>query len=70
MTSDFKDPRKYFEEAPNLQTTMVRVSQLNDNARALFLDQVKDIFYHSSSVKTFKSSEHKAEFFQRWCGDY
>lgn len=34
------------------------------------VDQVKFIFYASSSLQEFSSEERKAAFFKRWCGDY
>lgn len=34
------------------------------------LNDIKEIFYLSSSIKNFESEEKKALFFQRWCGDY
>lgn len=34
------------------------------------VDQVKFIFYVSSSLKEFSSKERKQAFFKRWCGDY
>jgi ribosomal protein S18 acetylase RimI-like enzyme len=34
------------------------------------IDQVKNIFYLSSSLKEFSSEERKKAFFKKWCGDY
>lgn len=34
------------------------------------IEQVKFIFYASSSLKEFSSQERKDAFFKRWCGDY
>lgn len=34
------------------------------------LDQIKTIFYTSSSLKEFSSEDRKKAFFKRWCGDY
>lgn len=64
------DPRSYMEEAPQLHTTIVRWAQLSDEAHKIFSSQLKDIFFHSSSVKQFKDEVHRQEFFQKWCGDY
>ncbi len=35
-----------------------------------FLQQVEDIFFVSSSVKTFDSEQRRRDFFNRWCGSY
>lgn len=34
------------------------------------LDAIREIFFLSTSVKTFTSEEHRESFFKRWCGDY
>ena len=34
------------------------------------LDSIQEIFFLSTSIKTFESAEKKAAFFKRWCGDY
>ena len=64
------DPRSYMEEAPQLHTTIVRWAQLSDEAQKIFSSQLKDIFFHSSSVKQFKDEVHRQEYFQKWCGGY
>lgn len=64
------DPRSYMEESPKLHTTIVRFAQLSDSAKEIFLPQLKEIFFHSSSVKQFRDDTHRREFFQKWCGDY
>ncbi|MFA6235713.1 MAG: GNAT family N-acetyltransferase [Bacteriovorax sp.] len=37
---------------------------------ASIVEQVKTIFYVSSSLKEFSSEEKRTAFFRRWCGDY
>lgn len=37
-----------------------------DDARSL----IKEIFYLSSSIKTFDSEDRKQSFFMKWCGNY
>lgn len=34
------------------------------------IEQIKWIFYESSSLKEFSSEERRVAFFKRWCGDY
>ncbi len=34
------------------------------------IEQIKWIFYASSSLKEFSSEERRVAFFKRWCGDY
>lgn len=70
MENNNPDPRKYLEETPKLNTTVVRFSQLTSKAKEIMLPQLKEIFYQSSSKKTFKSTEEREEFFMKWCGDY
>ena len=36
----------------------------------VIIDQVRSIFYLSSSLKDFSSEDKKNAFFKRWCGDY
>lgn len=64
------DPRSYMEESPKLDTTIVRFAQLSEAAKAILVPQLKNIFFHSSSVKQFRDNGHRNEFFQKWCGDY
>lgn len=70
MESNNPDPRQYLEEGPKLNTTVVRYSQLGAEAKKILIPQLKEIFYQSSSVKTFKTTEDREEFFMKWCGDY
>ena len=35
-----------------------------------FIQQVEDIFFISSSVKSFDSEQRRSDFFNRWCGSY
>lgn len=70
MESKNPDPRQFLEESPKLNTTVVRFSQLGNEAKIILLSQLKEIFYHSSSIKTFKSADEREAFFMKWCGDY
>lgn len=70
METKNPDPRQYLEESPKLNTTVVRYSQLGNEAKAVILSQLKEIFYQSSSIKTFKNLEEREAFFMKWCGDY
>lgn len=47
-----------------------KLSDLNPLQTQLVLEQVENIFFESSSLKTFSSPERKAAFYKRWCGDY
>jgi ribosomal protein S18 acetylase RimI-like enzyme len=53
---------------------MVEIFKINtiQDAKELesIIEQVKFIFYASSSLKEFSSHERKIAFFKRWCGDY
>ena len=42
----------------------------NKPEEASILEEIKYIFYISSSLKEFSSEERKLAFFKRWCGDY
>ena len=33
-------------------------------------EEIKEIFFLSSSIKSFSTEERKEDFFKRWCGDY
>lgn len=45
---------------------MIEIVLLDLNLR----EAVKEIFFLSSSIQTFSSSERKEAFFKRWCEDY
>lgn len=53
---------------------MIEIIKLIDikssEIREHVVDQIKSIFYMSSSLKEFSSEEKKKAFFKRWCGDY
>lgn len=42
----------------------------DDNKIKKYLQEIREIFFASSSVKTFSSEEKKENFFKKWCGDY
>lgn len=42
----------------------------NTDLRNNIIEQIKNIFYLSSSLKEFSSPERKEAFYKRWCGDY
>ena len=49
----------------------VTIGSISDvNLKNNFIEQMKAIFYMSSSIKEFSSEERKAAFYKRWCGDY
>jgi ribosomal protein S18 acetylase RimI-like enzyme len=45
---------------------MIEIVLLDSSA----IKEVQEIFFVSSSVKTFESEEKKTAFFKRWCKDY
>lgn len=47
-----------------------RLSDFSGAERQSFIEQIKEIFFEASSVKTFKNEEHRESFFFRWCGVY
>lgn len=46
------------------------VNQLEENQKMHVIEQIKEIFFLSSSIKNFESAEKKELFFKKWCGDY
>ncbi len=46
------------------------LSELNSSQKESILLQIENIFFESSSLKSFSSPERKAAFYKRWCGDY
>ncbi len=42
----------------------------NEGLKKSYLEQVKTIFFLSTSIKEFSTPEKKETFFKRWCGDY
>lgn len=49
---------------------IVKFNSFNPEAVDNIVEQIKYIFYTSSSLKEFSSEERKIAFFKRWCGDY
>lgn len=50
---------------------MKKVLSFKEIDRPLFWQkQIEDIFFEASSRREFSSAEVKADFFQKWCGDY
>lgn len=53
---------------------MVDIFRLNtitdQELKKRLIEEVKFIFYASSSLKNFESEDRKIAFFKRWCGDY
>ena len=43
---------------------------INEADKSKIKEEIKEIFFHSTSKKNFDSLEHKEEFFNKWCGDY
>jgi ribosomal protein S18 acetylase RimI-like enzyme len=48
---------------------IIKLSQITKN-REDILAQVENIFFVSSSLKSFSSEERKQAFYKRWCKDY
>jgi GNAT superfamily N-acetyltransferase len=48
---------------------IIKLSQIVKN-REDILSQVENIFFVSSSLKSFSSEERKQAFYKRWCKDY
>ncbi len=70
MSENRIDPRKFLEETPQLDTTVVRWSQLSAAAIDILQPQLREIFFDASSKKTFKDEADRNHFFDIWCGDY
>lgn len=49
---------------------IVTLNNLNADQKEVLLNQVEEIFFLSSSLKTFSSDERRKAFYKRWCGDY
>lgn len=50
---------------------IIKLTQIHDaHTKEQLIDQVKNIFYLSSSIQNFSTVERKEAFFKRWCGDY
>lgn len=53
---------------------MIKTIKLSDSENSelknKYIEEVKAIFYLSSSLKEFSSPERKEAFYKRWCGDY
>jgi GNAT superfamily N-acetyltransferase len=49
---------------------IILFSELNQNEKENAVTYVREIFFLSSSVKSFRDEEHKNSFFEKWCGDY
>jgi ribosomal protein S18 acetylase RimI-like enzyme len=46
------------------------LDEISPSEKNKFVNEVKEIFYLSSAVKSFKDAHHKDDFFEKWCGDY
>lgn len=49
---------------------IIRLSEVPQASRQSILAQVEDIFFLSTSIKSFSSEEKRLSFFKKWCGDY
>lgn len=47
-----------------------RFSDLSSDQKEKVLQQIREVFFEASSVKTFRDDEHRESFFFRWCGVY
>lgn len=48
---------------------IIKLSQITKNHENI-LSQIENIFFVSSSLKSFSSEERKQAFYKRWCKDY
>lgn len=49
---------------------IVTLNTLNADQKKIILSKVEEIFFLSSSLKTFASEEKRQNFYKKWCGDY
>jgi ribosomal protein S18 acetylase RimI-like enzyme len=49
---------------------VVKLNSIGANELENILEQIKNIFFLSTSIKEFSSPERKEAFFKRWCGDF
>ena len=49
---------------------VVSLKNLDNLKKEIILNKVEEIFFLSSSLKTFSSIERRQAFYKRWCGDY
>lgn len=49
---------------------IIRLSELDESLKKKAIEEIQEIFFLSTSVKSFTSDDHKKLFFEKWCGDY
>lgn len=49
---------------------IVTLNSLDETQREMASKKIEEIFFLSSSLKSFSSEERRLSFFKRWCGDY
>lgn len=49
---------------------IVKLTSLDNELRPEALRAIEEIFFLSTSIKSFSSPEKKEAFFKKWCGDY
>lgn len=49
---------------------ILALKDLDTDSKEVILNKVEEIFFLSSSLKTFSSIERRQAFYKRWCGDY
>lgn len=49
---------------------IVKLTSLTNELRPKVIMAIEEIFFLSSSIKSFSSPEKKEAFFKKWCGDY
>lgn len=49
---------------------IISLSEIDETKKPKILEAIVEIFFLSTSVKTFASEEKKQSFFKKWCGDY
>ncbi|OUR97941.1 hypothetical protein A9Q84_07025 [Halobacteriovorax marinus] len=49
---------------------IISFNQLDTHIQKQYTEEIKAIFFECTSVKNFRDEEHRATFFNKWCGDY
>lgn len=51
-------------------TKIINLKNLDSSQKDLILEKVEEIFFLSSSLKSFSSLDRRQAFYKRWCRDY
>lgn len=49
---------------------IVSYANVSKDIQNKYLEEIKEIFFSCSSIKSFKDESHRESFFNKWCGDY